>query len=119
VLVTSSITNAFRRHCGIEIMSRASALIQSLEDAGVRIFAHLDNKEVTVDGDSMEVDALIHSWASQERKNASQRVRDALKRRAETGKSTGSWPYGYRAGGKGHPKRGRDHHPHLQAPGNQ
>lgn len=75
---------------------RTLALIQQLEDAGVAIHAYLDGRRITVAEDTDEVQSFMAAWASsQERRKASQRTRDALRRKAEQGFVAGGKVYGY------------------------
>ena len=78
---------------------RTLALIQTITDSGVALYAYLDDKEINVGDEMGEVEGFMKSWASsQERRKASQRTRDALRLRAERGQHVGGKLYGYTKG---------------------
>jgi len=78
---------------------RTLALIQTIQDSGVRVYSSLDDREITVADEMGEVEGFMKSWASsQERRKASQRTRDALKLRVERGQPVGGTLYGYTKG---------------------
>ncbi len=78
---------------------RTLALIQTIQDSGVRVYSYLDDREITVADEMGEVEGFMKSWASsQERRKASQRTRDALKLRVERGQHVGGTLYGYTKG---------------------
>src|SRR5260370_27748213 len=75
---------------------RTMSLIQEIQEADVRIFAYLDDREITVEDEMAEIQTFVGSWASSsERRKAGQRVADTLKRRAEAGQVAGGKVYGY------------------------
>lgn len=75
---------------------RTLAVLQQIQDAGVRIFAYLEGREITLEEDTDEIQEYIRGWAAQsERRKASQRTSDALRRRAEKGLVAGGKVYGY------------------------
>jgi site-specific DNA recombinase len=71
--------------------------LKQLNDAGVRVFGYLDDREIKVTGGGVElVQAFISSWSSdEERAKAGQRSRDAMLRNFEAGKSVGGRVFGY------------------------
>jgi site-specific DNA recombinase len=78
---------------------RTLALIQAIQDSGVRVYSYLDDREISVADEMGEVEGFMKSWASsQERRKASQRTRDALKLRVERGQPVGGTLYGYTKG---------------------
>ena len=80
---------------------RTLALIQALNDADVKIYSYLDDKEISVNDELGEIEQFIKSWAgASERRKTSQRVRDRLRQKAERGESTGGRLYGYATAGK-------------------
>jgi len=75
---------------------RTLALIQRITDSGVQIWTY-DGKPITLDDEDDEVTTFIHSWASAaERRRASTRTRDAMRRNFSMGRSVGGRVYGYR-----------------------
>jgi site-specific DNA recombinase len=75
---------------------RTLALIQTLNDSGVRIWSYLEDKELSLDDELGEIEAFMKSWAgASERRKASQRVRDKMRQLAEQGRSTGGRLFGY------------------------
>jgi len=79
---------------------RTLALIQSLNDSGVRIYSYLEDRELSIDDEMGEVQEFMRSWAgASERRKASQRVRDKMRQLAEQGRSTGGRLYGYHTEG--------------------
>jgi site-specific DNA recombinase len=75
---------------------RTLSLVQAIQDAGVEIRSYLDDREITVDGESDEVETFMRSWAdSKARRDARTRTRDALVRKARHGHATGQRTYGY------------------------
>lgn len=71
--------------------------MQQIEEAGVAIYSYLNDAPITLDDESGEMRTMLDSLiASSERRRASQRTRDALKRRAEQGYVTGGKCFGYR-----------------------
>jgi DNA invertase Pin-like site-specific DNA recombinase len=75
---------------------RTLAVIQQIQEAGIRIFSYLDDREITLEDDADEVQEFIRSWSSsQERRKASQRTREALARQAKAGHVTGGRKFGY------------------------
>src|SRR6266850_6892093 len=62
---------------------RTLFVVKQIEDAGIAIWSYLDNRQITLEDDMGEVEGFMRSWASaQERKKASQRVRDTMLKRA-------------------------------------
>jgi site-specific DNA recombinase len=62
----------------------------------VEIHSYLDGRRITVAEDTDEVQSFMAAWSSsQERKKASQRTRDALRRKAAQGFVAGGRTYGY------------------------
>ena len=79
---------------------RTLALIQSLNDSGVRIYSYLEDRELSIDDEMGEVQEFMRNWAgASERRKASQRVRDKMRQLAEQGRSTGGRLYGYHTEG--------------------
>jgi site-specific DNA recombinase len=75
---------------------RTLATIQRIQDAGVRIFSYLDDREITIEQDTDEIQEFIRSWSSsQERKKAIQRTRDAMHAKARNGYVAGGKVLGY------------------------
>ena len=75
---------------------RTPYFVQQIEEAGVAIYSYLNDAPITLDDESGEMRTMLDSLiASSERRRASQRTRDALKRRAEQGYVTGGKCYGY------------------------
>ncbi len=71
-------------------------VIRQIQEAGVRIFSYLDDREITLEEDTDEIQEFIRSWSSsQERRKASQRTREALERKAKLGHVTGGKKFGY------------------------
>jgi DNA invertase Pin-like site-specific DNA recombinase len=70
---------------------------KQLSKAGVRIFSYLENREIALD-DAKDVFLLwsMNFAAEIEREKASQRVRDAMTRKARAGHVCGGEPFGYR-----------------------
>ena len=70
---------------------------KQLSQAGVRIFSYLENREIALD-DAKDVFLLsaMNFAAEIEREKASQRVRDAMTRKARAGYVCGGEPFGYR-----------------------
>lgn len=70
---------------------------KQLSKAGVRIFSYLENREIALD-DAKDVFLLsaMNFAAEIEREKASQRVRDAMTRKARAGYVCGGEPFGYR-----------------------
>src|SRR6266852_5314872 len=61
---------------------RTLALIQALNDADVKIYSYLDDKEISVNDELGEIEQFIKSWAgASERRKTSQRVRDRLRQK--------------------------------------
>ncbi|MGH7306169.1 MAG: recombinase family protein [Candidatus Rokuibacteriota bacterium] len=80
---------------------RTLALIQTLEDSGLQVWAYLDDARIALAEDTDEVREFIKGWAgAQERRKAGQRTRDAMRLLAEQGKSTGGRLYGSTNGAK-------------------
>jgi DNA invertase Pin-like site-specific DNA recombinase len=70
--------------------------VQHIEEAGVAIWAYLSDQQISLADESSEIHTIFNSLAASfERKRASQRTRDALKRRAEQGYVTGGKCFGY------------------------
>lgn len=75
---------------------RTLALIQALNDSGVKIWSYLEDKELSLDDELGEIESFMKSWAgASERRKASQRVRDKMRQLAEQGRSTGGRLFGY------------------------
>ncbi len=73
--------------------------ILKIQNAGVRIFEARSGREITVnDAEGLgEIQEFIKAWGgAQERKKAGERVRPALRRRAEAGHVPGGKVFGYR-----------------------
>lgn len=70
---------------------------KQLSKAGVRIFSYLENREIALDDakDAFLLSAMNFA-AEIEREKASQRVRDAMTRKARAGFVCGGEPFGYR-----------------------
>jgi site-specific DNA recombinase len=78
---------------------RTLEVIRDLEDAGVQIYSYLDDRRLSLADSMGEVSQFMQSWAgAEERRKASQRARDTAMKLARAGKSTGQWPFGYKAG---------------------
>src|SRR6266849_310170 len=76
---------------------RTLALIQAIQEAGVRIYGYLDGRAIAVDSEMGEVESFMKSWADAKvRRDGRQRVRDALVRKARLGHATGQRTYSYR-----------------------
>jgi len=79
---------------------RTLALLQGLNDSGVRVWSYLEDRELSLDTEMDEVQEFMKSWAgASERRKASQRVRDKMRMLAEQGRSTGGRLYGYETKG--------------------
>lgn len=79
---------------------RTLAVILQIQDAGVRIFSYLDDREITLEQDIDEVAQFMPAWAdSAERKKASQRVRDQKRAKAAQGRLADGRVLGYRTVG--------------------
>jgi DNA invertase Pin-like site-specific DNA recombinase len=64
--------------------------VLTLEEAGIEIHSYLNRSRITLSDESGEMSTLLQSLlASFERRRASDRTRDALRRRAEAGAATG------------------------------
>lgn len=76
-------------------------VLKQIVDEGVRVYAYLDDKEITI-GSALEkfVASVQHFAAESEREQASKRVRDKMKQLAEQGQFTGGRLYGYTTAGK-------------------
>jgi site-specific DNA recombinase len=75
---------------------RTPYFIQHIEDAGVAVWSYLSNRPISLADESSEIHTIFDSLAASfERRRASQRVRDAHRRRAERGCVTGGRCYGY------------------------
>ena len=75
---------------------RTPAAILAVEEAGVEIFSYLGRQQITLSSEMGEMSTTLQSLlASFERRRASERTKDALRRRAEAGAATGGPPYGY------------------------
>jgi hypothetical protein len=62
----------------------------------VRIFSYLDDREITIEQDTDEIQEFIRSWSSsQERRKAIQRTRDAMHAKARNGYVAGGKVLGY------------------------
>ncbi len=71
-------------------------VIGTIERAGIRIFSYSDDRPVTVATENEELLAFVRSWAdTKERRDAGRRSRDAMKLRAQQGKSCGGRRLGY------------------------
>src|SRR5260370_11119542 len=76
---------------------RTLALIQALNDSGVKIWSYLEDKELSLDDDIGEIGAFMKTWAgAPEARKASQRGRDQSRQLAEQGRSTGGELFCYR-----------------------
>jgi site-specific DNA recombinase len=74
---------------------RTPAAILALEEAGVEVWSYL-NGRISLSDESGEMSTMLQSLlASFERRRASDRTKDALRRRFEAGAATGGAPYGY------------------------
>ena len=74
--------------------------IQQIQDAGVKIFSYLDDREITLEEDTDEIQEFIKSWSSsQERRKASQRTRDQKRDKAAQGRLADGRVLGYRTVG--------------------
>jgi hypothetical protein len=75
---------------------RTPYFVQQIEEAGVAIWGYLSDQQISLADESSEIHTIFNSLAASfERRRASQRTRDALKRRAEHGYVTGGKCYGY------------------------
>jgi site-specific DNA recombinase len=75
---------------------RTPYFVQQIEEAGVEIWGYLSDQQISLADESSEIHTIFNSLAASfERRRASQRTRDALKRRAEQGYVTGGKCYGY------------------------
>lgn len=80
---------------GREQIETAYAL-QSIMDAGVRVFFYLEDRERTLDSALDKMMLSLTGFASEmEREKASQRTHDAMLRKARSGFVTGGKTYGY------------------------
>jgi site-specific DNA recombinase len=76
---------------------RTPYFVQQIEEAGVAIYSYLNDAPITLADESGEMRTMLDSLiGSSERRNASRRTRDALRRRAEQGYVTGGKCFGYR-----------------------
>jgi len=75
-------------------------VLKQIVDEGVRVFAYLDDKELTL-GSAIEkfVASVQHFASESEREQGSKRTRDKMKQNAEQGKSVGGRLYGYATAG--------------------
>jgi DNA invertase Pin-like site-specific DNA recombinase len=81
---------------GRDSFRTAQALLE-ITEAGVHVFAYLEDREITLDDEMDETQVFIQSsFSARERRKASQRTRDALRRKAERGHVAGGKVYGYR-----------------------
>jgi hypothetical protein len=65
-------------------------------ESGVEIHSYLSRSRITLSDEAGEMSTTLQSLlASFERRRASERTKDALRRRAEAGAATGGAPYGY------------------------
>ncbi len=91
VLVVSEISRL-----GREQVETAWAL-KRLMQAGVRVFAYLDDRELAFDSPTDKLLLSVLAFADEvERERARQRTQDAMLRKARAGKVTGGTVYGYR-----------------------
>jgi DNA invertase Pin-like site-specific DNA recombinase len=75
---------------------RTPYFVQQIEEAGVAVWGYLSDQRISLADESSEIHTIFNSLAASfERRRASQRTRDALKRRAEQGYVTGGKCYGY------------------------
>ena len=75
---------------------RTLSAIQQIQDAGVRIFGYLDDREISVEEDMDEINEFIRGWSSsQERRKASQRTRDQKRDKASQGRLADGRVLGY------------------------
>jgi site-specific DNA recombinase len=75
---------------------RTPAVIQQIEEADVEVWAYLTNQRISLADESSELQTIFGGLASAtERRRASQRTYDALRRKAERGLVTGGRLYGY------------------------
>lgn len=75
---------------------RTPAAVLQIEDAGVVIWSYLSNQRISLADESSEIHTIFDSLAASfERRRASQRTRDAMRRLAERGFVTGGRCYGY------------------------
>jgi site-specific DNA recombinase len=75
---------------------RTPYFVQQVEEAGVAIWGYLSDQRISLADESSEIHPIFNSLAASfERRRASQRTRDALRRRAEQGYVTGGRCYGY------------------------
>jgi DNA invertase Pin-like site-specific DNA recombinase len=91
VLVVSELTRIGRAS------ARTLYAITQIEEAGVAIHGYLKGRLITLEDEAGEVETMVDSLVSSlERRRASQRTYDALRRRAEAGAVTGGKLFGYR-----------------------
>jgi len=75
---------------------RRSMVLQQIRDAGVRIFAYLDDEEIRLDDATEKLMESVKGYAAEmERERARLRARDAAERKARQGHVTGGETYGY------------------------
>ncbi len=76
---------------------RTPFYVNQIEEAGVQIFGYLSNQQISLADETSEISTVFNSLAASfERRRASQRITDALRRRAERGLVAGGRaPYGY------------------------
>ena len=75
---------------------RTPYAISQIEDAGVQVWGYLSDQRITLADEAGEIQSMFNSLAASfERRRASQRTYDALRRRAEAGAVTGGTVFGY------------------------
>ncbi len=76
---------------------RTLSAIQQITEAGVKIHSTLDDKEITLDEDTDEIQQFITSWANaRQRRDTGKKIFSRLKERAEAGWATSRPAFGYR-----------------------
>ena len=77
-------------------MTRNSYYLTTIIEAGIEVFYYLTDEQEKADTPEARLMLTLKSYASEvERQKASERSRDALKRRAEKGYNTGGVTYGF------------------------
>jgi site-specific DNA recombinase len=95
-----------KRHPDVLILSEISRLgreqietayiLKQILDEGVRVFAYLDDKEITLNSAVEKLTVSLGHFASEsETEKGSQRVRDKMRQLAEQGRYTGGRLFGY------------------------
>lgn len=91
VLIVSEVSRLGRE------MFETGSTVKRLATAGVRIWSYLADREVSTSSSTDKVMLSLASFADEiERERASQRTKDALQRKAQSGYVTGGRVFGYR-----------------------